>query len=127
MRPSIWRAGHNRHIGPAPLAAFILSALVGVLSIAPAAAENNGNENNNSHNNNGHPNQGQYNNWQKENHGNQGNYYGNPGNHYGNNNAYRPVYRQPYYYAQPVYVPPPVYYPQWQTPGINLIFPLDLR
>ena len=117
MRPSIWRAGHNHGIGPRPVvAALVFSALLGVLSIAPASAENSGNEN---HNNNGHPNQGQNNNWQKDNHGN-------PGNHYGNN-AYRPVYRQPYYYAQPVYVPPPVYYPQWQSPGINLIFPLDLR
>ena len=122
MRPSIWRARHERAIGPSTVAALILSALVGVLSIAPAAAENNGNENQNNGNqnhNNGHPNQGQNNNWQNQNHGNSGNHYG--------NNAYRPVYRQPYYYAQPVYVPPPVYDPQWQTPGINLIFPLDLR
>ena len=121
MRPSIWRAGHDHGIGPGPLAVLVFSALMGVLTLAPAAAENSGNENN------GHPNQARNNNGQKENHGNQGNYYGNPGNHYGNNNAYRPVYRQPYYYAQPVYVPPPVYYPQWPTPGINLVFPIDLR
>jgi len=118
MRPSILRAVHDHGIGPGPLTVLLLSALVGVLSISPAAAENNGNENHNNYNN-GHPNQSPNNNWQKENHGN-------PGNHYGNN-AYRPVYRQPYYYAQPVYVPPPVYYPQWQTPGINLVFPIDLR
>ena len=57
MRPSIWRAGHDHGIGPGPLAALILSALVGVLSMAPAAAENSGNENNNNHNNNDNNNQ----------------------------------------------------------------------
>lgn len=41
--------------------------------------------------------------------------------------AYRPVYREPYYYARPVYVPPPVYYRAPQSPGVTLFFPLDLR
>lgn len=41
--------------------------------------------------------------------------------------AYRPVYREPYYYSRPVYVPAPVYYPPPPSPGISLFFPLDLR
>jgi hypothetical protein len=32
-----------------------------------------------------------------------------------------------YNYAQPVYVPPPVYVVPQQSPGINLIVPLNLR
>ncbi len=40
---------------------------------------------------------------------------------------YKPGYAHPYYYSQPVYVPPPVYYEPYQSPGINLFFPLDLR
>jgi hypothetical protein len=48
--------------------------------------------------------------------------------------AYRPGYQHPYRYAQPVYAPPPAYYyPEerpgisFQSPGISLFFPLDLR
>jgi len=32
-----------------------------------------------------------------------------------------------YGYAQPVYVPPPVYVVPQQSPGINLVVPLNLR
>jgi len=39
----------------------------------------------------------------------------------------QPAYRQPYIYSQPVYIPPPIYSPPPPSPGINLIFPLDLR
>jgi hypothetical protein len=49
---------------------------------------------------------------------------------YGNNYGYGGYgggYQQPYGYAQPVYVPPPVYYPPQQSPGINLVFPLNFR
>lgn len=119
MRPAHYQPERFKAFKRAPLRALFVAAAVSGLLFLPAAAENNGNEGNNGKND-GHPNQGQ--NWQKVPPG----HHGNPGNHYGNY-PYRPVYPQPYYYAQPVYVPPPVYYPQWQTPGINLIFPLDLR
>jgi len=47
---------------------------------------------------------------------------------YGYRQSYGYRYRQPHYnYAQPVYVPPPVYYGPMQAPGINLVFPLNLR
>jgi len=48
------------------------------------------------------------------------------GNGYGYG-GYQPAYPQPYGYAQPVYVPPPVYYVPQQSPGINLVFPLNFR
>ena len=41
--------------------------------------------------------------------------------------AYRPVYRDPYYYSQPVYAPAPIYYPPAPSPGISFFFPLDVR
>ncbi|QWF69411.1 hypothetical protein KEF85_08435 [Methylomonas paludis] len=43
------------------------------------------------------------------------------GNHYGYGQGYG------YGYAQPVYVPPPVYAVPIQSPGINLIVPLNFR
>ncbi|MGZ4970180.1 MAG: hypothetical protein ACXV8O_15485 [Methylobacter sp.] len=46
---------------------------------------------------------------------------------YGPGYGYQPSYRQPYIYSQPVYIPPPIYSPPPPSPGINLIFPLDLR
>jgi Ni/Co efflux regulator RcnB len=41
--------------------------------------------------------------------------------------AYRPAYQHPYRYSQPVYAPPPVYYDPQPSPGISLVFPLDIR
>ena len=48
--------------------------------------------------------------------------------------AYQPAYEHPYRYSRPVYAPPPTYYyPEqrpgisFQSPGISLFFPLDLR
>ena len=38
-----------------------------------------------------------------------------------------PVAPQGYGYAQPVYVPPPVQYLPPQSPGINLVVPLNFR
>lgn len=32
-----------------------------------------------------------------------------------------------YNYAQPVYAPPPVYYPPQPSPGVSVLFPLNLR
>ena len=50
------------------------------------------------------------------------------GNGYGGYGAYQqPVYPQAYGYAQPVYVPPPVRYLPPQSPGINLVVPLNFR
>jgi len=50
------------------------------------------------------------------------------GNGYGNYGGYpQPAYSQPYGYAQPVYVPPPVQYMPPQSPGINLVLPLNFR
>ena len=43
----------------------------------------------------------------------------------------RRAYQQPrhYYYSEPVYAPPPVYYnpAPYQSPGINLVFPVHIR
>jgi len=39
----------------------------------------------------------------------------------------QPVYPQGYGYAQPVYVPPPVQYMPPQSPGVNLVAPLNFR
>ena len=53
-----------------------------------------------------------------------GNGYGGYGGGY---NGYQQPMQQPYGYAQPVYVPPPVQYMPPQSPGINLVVPLNFR
>ena len=120
MKFSNLQTTQPRSPGRKALAALVLASVVGGLFISTAYADNDGHNNGNG---NGHSNQGQ-----KGQSGNQGNH--GDDDHHGNRNVYygyRPDYRPPYYYAQPVYVPPPVYYQPWQSPGINLIFPLDLR
>lgn len=122
MKISKSRTGLNKTPVCQTLAALVLIAAGSGLPLTSAYADNDGRyysdgksnayQNQNQHRNNGRP--GNY--QQYDNHGNRNVYYG-----------YRPDYRPPYYYAKPVYVPPPVYYQPWQSPGINLIFPLDLR
>ena len=57
---------------------------------------------------------------------------GRHGGYYYNNGYGQRVYRQPprhYYHPAPVYAPPPVvYYPApYQSPGISLVFPINIR
>jgi len=54
--------------------------------------------------------------------------------YYKQNRGYgqRAYYRQPpryYYYREPVYAPPPVVYEPYpyQSPGISLVFPINIR
>jgi hypothetical protein len=35
--------------------------------------------------------------------------------------------RRPMRHRYPVYVPPPIYYPHYESPGINIVIPFDLR
>jgi hypothetical protein len=34
---------------------------------------------------------------------------------------------RPMRHRYPVYIPPPIYYPHYETPGITIVIPLDLR
>jgi hypothetical protein len=35
--------------------------------------------------------------------------------------------RRPMRHRYPVYVPPPIYYPHYESPGISIVIPFDLR
>jgi hypothetical protein len=49
--------------------------------------------------------------------------HGNRGHDRGHDHDRRPAHYQRY----PVYVPPPAYYRREPSPGISLVFPLDIR
>jgi hypothetical protein len=46
---------------------------------------------------------------------------------YDRSNRYAQRDRRPQRRRYPVYVPAPVYYPQHQSPGIRLVFPIDIH
>jgi len=79
--------------------ALVFASMIGGISIAPAFARDNGR---------GHSQQGH-------------------GGHGGDRGHYRGGYR--YGYAEPVYAPPPVVYDPtpYQSPGISLVFPIQIR
>lgn len=82
------------------LMALVFASMIGGIFIAPAFGRDNGRH------------QGYY---------KQGRY------HQQGRRVYQPPRR--YYYTAPVYVPPPVvYYPApYQSPGISLVFPINIR
>lgn len=101
-----------------PIIRAMLAFAVLAFAIAPAYAKDHNNGRGNGNNGRGN---GGYNNGYRGN----GNGYGYQG---------RPRhYHPPYRYSRPPppryhrYVPPPIYYPQIQSPGINLVFPIDIR
>lgn len=105
MKFLIQQAKYLRSIGGNVLMALIFVSALSVFSISSALADHD----------NGHgkgKGRGDY-------------HHKGHGRHGGDRDDYR--YRQPYSYARPVYVPPPVYYRPIPSPGINLIFPINLR
>jgi hypothetical protein len=111
MKTSMQQTGNFRPTVRKIAIVLAAASLMGGMLIAPALARDGDDGRR------GHADKG----WHKgqERRGGDRDYYWQP--------AYRPVYREPYYYAQPVYVPPPVYYRAPQSPGVTLFFPLDLR
>lgn len=124
MKSSVTTKRLNKAHAAQAMAVVVCLVASSGLYLTPAHADNDGRgygqsnaQQNQNYNQSQNRNNGRPSNYQRyDNHGNRNVYYG-----------YRPDYRPPYYYAKPVYVPPPVYYQPWQSPGINLIFPLDLR
>ena len=115
MKSLIGQTRYFRSAGSKVVIAITLMTALSLLSMASAFADRNnghGGRGGNRHSQHGERE------WRGDNDGGYGNHWQRYG--YG--------YRQPYYnYAQPVYIPPPVYYGPMQSPGINLVFPLNLR
>lgn len=130
MKSSTCHIMLRRASGKKALVAIVFASAICGAFLTAAHADND-----NRNNGNGKPNQYQnqsQNKYQNQSQNRNKSHPNNDGQYdrYGNRNiyyGYRPDYRPPYYYARPVYVPPPVYYQPWQSPGINLVFPLDLR
>jgi len=101
MKTSTTQAGSILPALSKVVAALAVAAMIGGMAMTPAHADGKG--------------RGHDKGWHK--------------GHWTNNydrREYRPVYRE-HYYSPPVYVPAPVYYYPYQSPGISLFFPLDLR
>lgn len=104
MKSPILQAINSGSVSRQALMVVALTAMIGVLSVSPAFADD------------GHD--------QRGNHGRR-DHYGDRRQHdrHGDRRDYE--YRR-YNYAQPVYAPP-VYYEPRQSSGISLFFPMDFR
>ena len=108
-----------RSIISQPLLALAVASVISALAMAPALAEDHDNRQ-------GNWNHGKGNSGYK---GNGHDYHG----YHGERHGYQPPYhyRKPShphaYIPAPIYAPPPVYYAPVPSPGITLIFPIDIR
>jgi len=133
MKTPTTQTRHVKSIISQPLLALAAASVISALAMAPALAEDydnrQGNWNhgrgNGGYNDNGHGYRGDWHGYRGDWHGYQPPYYYRRPSH---PHAY--LYAPPpvYYALPPVYyAPPPVYYAPVPSPGINLVFPIDIR
>jgi hypothetical protein len=125
MKSLIHKAKYFRSTGSKVLIGIIFASTLSVLSISSALADRD--------DHGGWGNRGDHDDgWRRDRDDDRDDWRGDRdgyrnGYGYDGYGRYQQGYPQPYGYAQPVYVPPSVYYLPQQSPGINLIFPLNIR
>jgi len=104
-----------RHDKPAlGLTLLVLASAISVLAITPALADDHDNR------------QGNWDNGRGNGHGH-GHHHGQQGYYGGGYGYQQPYYRPPVQTRSYIYAPPPVYYPPVISPGLNLVFPINIR